>query len=119
MTSDGKCFHNPKELERREKQSKRLQRKLSRQVKNSNNYYKTKERIARVHSKIKNGRKHNLIKLVNKIVKENDIIVSEKLNVKKMSNNHNLAKKIIDASFHKICLLLEWKCRLLGNIIIK
>ena len=115
VTSDGEKYHNPKELKRREKRLKRLQRKLSRQVRNSKNYYKTKTRIARVHSKIKNSRKHNLIKLVNKIVKEHDIIVSEKLNVKKISSNHNLAKNIIDASFHKICLLLEWKCRLLGK----
>ena len=115
VTSDGEKYHNPKELKRREKRLKRLQRKLSRQVRNSNNYYKTKTRIARVNSKIKNSRKHNLIKLVNKIVKDHDIIVSEKLNVKKISSNHNLAKNIIDASFHKICLLLEWKCRLLGK----
>ena len=54
---------------------KRLQRKLSRQESSSNNYYKTK--TARLYSKIKNSRKHNIINIVNKIVKEHDIIVSE------------------------------------------
>lgn len=115
VTSDNCKYHNPKELKRREKRLKRLQRKLSRQVKNSNNYYKTKEKIARLHSKIKNSRKHNLINIVNKIVKEHDIIVSEKLKVKKMSSNHKLAKNILDASFNKICLLLEWKSKLHGK----
>ena len=46
------------ELNKREKQLKRLQRKLARQIKGSQNYNKTKIRIARIHSKIKNSRKN-------------------------------------------------------------
>ena len=115
VTSDGEKYHNPKEINKREKRLKRMQRKLCRQVKGSNNYNKTKEKIARVHSKIKNSRKHNIITIANKIVKEHDIIVSEKLNVKKMSSNHKLAKNILDAGFNKICELLKWKAKLLGK----
>ena len=79
VTSDGEKYKNPKEIDKYEKRIKRLQRKLSRQVKGSNNYSKTKEKLSRLYSKLKNSRKHNLIKVVNKIVKEHDIIVSEKL----------------------------------------
>ena len=115
ITSEGKKYSNPKELLKREKQLKRLQKKLSRQVKGSKNYAKTKIRIARVHSKIRNSRKHNIINIVNDIVKDNDIIVSEKLNVKGMSKNHNLAKSIIDASFNMICNMLKWKTTIQGK----
>ena len=115
VTSDGEKYRNPKEIEKREKRLKRLQRKLSRQIKGSNNYNKTKIKIARIHSKIKNSRKYNLIKIVNKLVKEHDIIVSEKLKVKEMSSNHNLAKSILDASFNKICNLLKWKVKQEGK----
>ena len=115
VTSDGEKYSNPKELQKREKQLKRLQRKLSRQVKGSNNYQKTRDKIARVHSKIKNSRKHNMISIVNNLVKEHDIIVSEKLKVKEMSSNHNIAKNILDASFNKICEMLKWKCKLHGK----
>ena len=115
VTSDGEKFTNSKEVEKREKRLKRLQRKLARQVKGSNNYYKTKIRIAKLYSKIKNGRKHNLINIVNKLVKEHDIIVSEKLKVKQMSSNHNLAKLILDASFNKMCELLKWKVKQQGK----
>ena len=115
VTSDGEKYHNPKEINKREKRLKRMQRKLCRQVKGSNNYNKTKEKIARIHNKIKNSRKHNIITIANKIVKEHDIIVSEKLNVKKMSSNHKLAKSILDAGFNKICELLKWKAKLLGK----
>ncbi len=115
VTSDGERYFNPHEIEKYEKRIKRIQRKLSRKERNSKNYNKTKVRIARLYSKIKNSRRHNLINVVNKIVREHDIIVSERLRVKDMSKNHNLAKNILDASFNKICLLLEWKCKLLGK----
>lgn len=115
VTSDGVKYSNPKELLKREKQLKRLQRKLSRQIKGSNNYQKTRVKFARVYKKIKNSRKHNIINIVNNLVKEHDIIVSEKLEIKEMSHNHNLAKNILDASFNKICEMLKWKCKLHGK----
>ena len=115
ITSDGEKYSNQKEILKREKQLKRIQKKLSRQVKGGNNYNKTKIRLARIHSKIKNSRKHNIINIVNEIVKEYDCIISEKLNTKGMSQNHKLAKSIIDASFNKICQLLKWKTKILGK----
>ena len=115
VTSNGEKYKNPKELEKREKKLKRLQRKLSRQIKGSNNYNKTKILISRVHSKIKNARKYNIITIVNKLVKEHDIIISEKLQVKKMYNNHTLTKNILDVSFNKICELLKWKTKEKGK----
>ena len=47
VTSNGEKYNNSKELEKREKKLKRLQRKLSRQVKGSSNYNKTKILISR------------------------------------------------------------------------
>lgn len=111
VTSSGEKYSNNREIEKREKRLKRLQRKLARQKAGSNNYNKTKTKIAIVHSKIKNARKHNIINIVNKIVEENDIIVSGKLKVKEMSKNHTLAKSILDASFNKICELIKWKAK--------
>lgn len=115
ITSDGKKYFNPKEILKREKRIKRFQKKLSRQEKGSNNYKRTKQKLAILHSKIKNARKHNIYNIVNKIVEEHDIIISEKLNIKGMAKNHNLSKSIQDASFNKICELLKWKTRLYGK----
>jgi putative transposase len=115
ITSNGEKYANPKEIYKYEKTLKRLQRKLSRQIKGSNNYLKTKTRIARLYAKIKNSRKFNIITIVNELVKENDIIVSEKLNVKNMSKNHHLAKSILDASFNRICEMLKWKTKIQGK----
>ena len=114
-TSDGEKYDNEKYIIKYEKRLKELQRKLSRQEKGSKNYYKTKKKIAILHAKIRNARKHHMINVVNKIVKEHDIIVSERLQVKKMTHDNNLAKYILDASFYMICNLLEWKTKLLGK----
>jgi len=115
VTSSGEKYKNPKEIQKFEKRIKRLQRKLSRQAKSSKNYNKTKIKIAKQYSKLKNSRKHNIIKIVNKIVKEYDIIISEKLDIKKMTHNNHLSKSILDASFSKICNMLEWKSKIKGK----
>ena len=115
ITSSGEKYDNQKALIKKEKQLKRLQRKLSRQIKTSKNYQKTKKRLARVYTKIKNTRKHNIITIVNKIADEYDIITTEKLNVQEMEKNHNLAKYITDASFYKICNMFSWKAKLKGK----
>ena len=57
-----------------EKQLKRLQIKLSRQVKDCYNYLKTKIKISIVYTKIRNYRKHNLNDIANEIENEHDII---------------------------------------------
>lgn len=115
ITSYGEKYSNPKELNKYERRIKRIQRKLSRQIKGSRNYQKTKEKLSKMHCKIKNSRKHNITKIVNNLVRENDIIVSEKLNVKKMEKNHNLAKSVNDACFNKICEMLKWKSKIKGK----
>ena len=115
VTSSGEKYRNSKEIKKYEKRIKRMQRKLSRQVKRSNNYQKTKIKLAKLYAKLKNARKHNIIRIVNELVKEYDIIISEKLKVKEMSKNHSLAKNILDASFFKICNMLEYKSREKGK----
>ena len=115
VTSSGEKYKNPREIQKYEMRIKRIQRKLSRQVRFSNNYYKTKKRLARLYEKLKNSRKFNMIKIVNKLVEEYDIILSEKLHVQNMSKNHSIAKNLLDASFHKICEMINWKSRQKGK----
>ena len=54
VTSNGEKFSNPKEIKRFEKRIKRLQRKLARQIKGSSNYNKTKIKLSKLYSKLKN-----------------------------------------------------------------
>ena len=121
VTSDGIKYGNEKILMKYEKRLKRLQRKLSRQVKGSKNYLKTKEKIARLYAKIKNYRKHYLNDIANEIVNEHDIIVTESLLVKNMFKDKRKAfnKSLSDAAVSTLRSLLEWKCRIKGKIYYK
>ena len=121
ITSDGIKYSNEKILMKYEKRLKRLQRKLSRQVKGSKNYLKTKMKIARLYAKIKNYRKHYLNDIANEIVDEHDIIVTESLLVKDMFKDKKKAfnKSLSDACVSTLRSLIEWKCKLKGKIYYK
>ena len=121
ITSDGVKYSNDKILMKYEKRLKRLQRELSRREKGSKNYLKTKEKIARVHSKIKNYRKHYLNDIANEIVDEHDIIVTEDLKVQDMFKDKKKAfnKSLSDAAFSTLRSLIEWKCKIKGKIYYK
>ena len=117
VTSDGVKYSNDNILMKYEKRLKRLQRELSRREKGSKNYLKTKEKIARVHSKIKNYRKHYLNDIANEIVDEHDIIVTEDLKVQDMFKDKKKAfnKSLSDAAFSTLRSLIEWKCKIKGK----
>ena len=121
VTSDGVKYSNDKILMKYEKRLKRLQRELSRREKGSKNYLKTKEKIARVHAKIKNYRKHYLNDIANEIVDEYDIIVTEDLKVQDMFKDKKKAfnKSLSDAAFSTLRSLIEWKCKIKGKIYYK
>lgn len=87
------------------------QRKLSKCIKGSSNYRKQKLKAALVHEKIKNRRNDFQHKLSRKIVNENQVIVSEDLNVRGMLKNHVLAKSVQDASFGTFCNMIAYKSK--------
>lgn len=116
VTSDGEYFGNPKYNQKYEKKIKHLQRSLSRKVKGSNNYKKTKILLSEVYRKLRNARKKLVEKIVSKVTKHNDIIACEKLKVKEMiEKNKNLRKNIIDSTFGLILRKLEEKCKYLNK----
>ena len=112
--SDGNTYENNKYIEKYEKRIQRIQRKLSRKVKGSNNYYKCKKKLAILHSKLANSRKYYIHKITKDITDEYDIITCEKLHTKEMIINgkkNTLSKNINDACFNEILRQLDYKSR--------
>ncbi len=117
--SDGRQIENPKFYEKTLEKIKILYKILSRKRKNSKNREKVRIKLAKAYEKLVNQRDGFLHKLSRFYVNNYDIICVEKLNIKNMIKNHNLAQKILDASWGKFLQLLSYKAERAGKIIVK
>jgi putative transposase len=148
VLSDSNKIDNPKYLKLNKNKLLEIQRKLSKQVKFSNNWYKTKNKLSKLHEKIANQRKDFLHKTSAKLVTSYSIIgIEHKLDVKKMTksargtiNNHgkdvlpmanilnkvqsvkqkaSLNRSILEASINIFTSMLKYKAEEAGTVIIE
>lgn len=108
-TSDGQKFENIHALRKHEKGLIKLQRQLSHKQKGSKNWNKARIKLAKKHEKIKNIRNDYTHKITHKLISENQVIISEKLNVSGMLQNHRMSKAISDASWCELTRQLQYK----------
>ena len=97
------------------KRIKGLQKGLSRCKSGSKNRYKIKLKLQRAYRKLKNIRKYLIHDVTNKLVKENDIIVMEDLNIKGMYQLNSIAKSLTNIPLAEIKRVLEYKCKWQNN----
>lgn len=86
--------------------------------KGSNSRIKQREKLAKLHHKIKNQRNDFLHKESHKLVKNYDVIVLEDLRIKNMVKNHHLAKSISDAAWAKFTEYLSYKAESAGKKVV-
>lgn len=75
----------------------------------SNNYEKMKNKINELHKYISNSRKDNAHKLSRQLVNENQVIITETLNIKGMIKNKKLSNSIADAGWYQLLTLIKYK----------
>lgn len=117
--SNGNVYANPKHLEKSMKKLTKEQRKLSRKVAGSSNWNKQRVKVARLYEKVVNQRNDFLHKISTSIVRENQTICVEGLNVKDMMKNRRLALHISSVSWSKFFTMLEYKACWYGSQLIR
>jgi putative transposase len=114
VTSEGEVFDNPKFLRKAQGRLRYTQRKYSK-----HKGKRTKHKLAILHEKVANQRKDFLHKVSTKLIRENQSIALENLNVVGMLKNHCLAQAISDVSWSTFVTMLEYKAEWYGVNILK
>lgn len=119
VDSNGAEYPNNKYFAKSQKKLARLQRQLSRKTNGSKRHEKARIKVARLHEHISNQRNDQLHKLTTQLVRENDIIFIEDLNVAGMMHNRHLAKAIFDAGMGEFRRQLQYKCDWYGKTLVE
>lgn len=113
--SNGEKIDAPKPLKRHLKKLARLQKALSRCEKGSNRRKAAVLKVAKVHARIKDIRTDFLHKLSTRLIRENQSISLEDLNVSGMVKNRSLSKAISDLGWRTFRTMLEAKAEMYGR----
>jgi len=114
--SEGNQVENPRHLRKSEKSLKRLQRRLSKTSKGSKNRIKARNRLSRKHLKVSRQRKDFAVKLARCVVRSNDLVAYEDLQVRNMVKNRHLAKSISNAAWTQFRQWVEYFGKVFGVV---
>lgn len=114
--SKGKVVENLRHLRKSERQLKKLHRKVSKRKKGSANRRKAIKRLAKKHLQVSRQRKDFVVKTARCVVRSNDLIAYEDLQVRNMVKNHILAKSISDASWSMFRQWVEYFGKVFGKV---
>ena len=115
LMSDGSKAQSP-DYSKADRKIRQLQKKLARQQKGSNRRHKTRLQIAKRHNRIGDTRKDFLHKLSTKVVRENQTIILEDLNVSGLVKNRRLARTISLQGWREFRTLCEAKSQKFGRV---
>ena len=114
-TSDGDFFNSPKAFKKYMRRLGREQRRLSRKQRGSRNRQKQRLKVAKVYKQVSDSRSDWLHKVTTSLAKNHSQVWVEDLAVKNMVRNRKLARSILDESWGRLRLMLEYKCKWYGS----
>ena len=121
-TDDGTKFHHPKPYKTAKQKLAYLNRRLAAKQRGSNNRKGARRSLARAYEKVSNIRNDFLHKTALQLVKQNDTVIIEKLNIKSMleAKGFEVSKSNIqDASWGNFVALLCYKAERADKIVIE
>lgn len=119
VTSDGEMVSNPKFFKVSQDKLAKLERALSRKTIGSSNRVKAKRKLARQYEKVANQRKDFLHKLSTGLVRNNDVICIESLQIQNLVKNNKLSTSIHDAAWGEFKRQLQYKSKWYGSRLIQ
>ena len=113
--SNGEKIKSPKPLKSKLKRLRRLQKNLSRKQKGSKRREVARLKLAKLHAKITDIRTDFLHQLSTKLIRENQTIALEDLNVSGMVKNRKLSRAISDLGWRSFRTILIAKGEMYGR----
>jgi putative transposase len=117
--STGEKIDHPKFLKSSLKRLKCLQKRVSKKVIGSNNRRKAVKHLSRIHELITNQRNDFQHKVSIKLIRENQAVAVETLNIKGMMSNHCRAQSTGDSAWYSFVLKLQYKAEWFGKTVLK
>ncbi len=118
ILSSGEKIENPRLHKKMLKRIKKAHRRVAKAKRDSKRRERRQGKLARLHAKVKDQRIDFLHKLTTRLVRKNQTLAVEDLNISGLIKNRKLSRAIADAGWAKFKTMLAAKCDKYGRDLI-